>query len=185
MRQDAKKAARLIAKRRRQEVHDPEAAVELIKHFPTVQFRGTPVGGYWPLPNEMDVRPLLKALSESGFEVSLPCVVGKAQPLIFRKWGQGDAMRIGHFNVTEPHQHQAEVRPDFVLVPLLAFTPNGKRLGYGGGFYDRTLAKLRREGDVFACGVAYAGQEVPYLPTDEHDQLLDGILTEQYFKVFA
>ena len=94
-------------------------------------------------------------------------------------------MRAGHFKVQEPHAHQEEITPEFVLMPLLAFTADGKRLGYGGGYYDRTLAKLRAEGDVFACGVAYAGQEVPELPTDEHDQPLDGILTEQFFRTFA
>lgn len=181
----AKADARFLAKQRRETLDTSGAAVELIQHFPTLQFRGESVGAYWPLSDEIDVRPLLSALHDSGFSVSLPCIVGQAQPLVFRKWGQGDEMRVGHFSIQEPHDHQEEVTPTFVLVPLLAFTSDGKRLGYGGGFYDRTLAKLRAEGDVFACGVAYAGQEVPDLPTDAHDEPLDGILTEQYFRAFA
>lgn len=185
MRGVEKKKARQIAKRRRQKLQSLNGPIDLIKHFPAAKFRGAHIGGYWPLPAEMDVKPLLLALSEFGVEISLPCIVGKEKALLFRKWRHEDEMRVGHFSVSEPHSHQPEVRPSFVLVPLLAFTSDGKRLGYGGGFYDRTLAKLREEGDVFACGVAYAGQEVPDVPTDEHDQFLDGILTEKYFKVFA
>ena len=76
------------------------------------------------------------------------------------------------------------VRPDVVLMPLLAFTANGDRLGYGGGFYDRSLAQIKQTGDVFACGVAHAAQEAVSLPTGEYDMKLDGVLTEQYFKDF-
>ena len=77
------------------------------------------------------------------------------------------------------------ITPQLIFVPLLAFTANGERLGYGGGYYDRTLASLRQKNEVFACGVAYAGQEVESLPTDAHDAKLDGILTEDGFKAFA
>lgn len=132
----------------------------------------------------MDIVPLLEALDDTGEKVSLPCVQGKDAPLSFRQWAKGDTLRLGAFGVREPQFDQPLMVPDLVLLPLLAFTPTGKRLGYGGGYYDRTLALLRRKGDVFACGVAYAGQEVPDLPTDEHDQLLDGILTERYFRTF-
>ncbi|WP_416878391.1 5-formyltetrahydrofolate cyclo-ligase [Litorimonas sp.] len=182
---EAKSKARLLAKQRRQGLASSGAPSALIQHFPASRFRGKQIAGYWPLKGEMDIRPLLSALSDLGFAVSLPCITGPSRPLIFRKWGQGDEMRAGHFKVQEPHAHQEEITPEFVLMPLLAFTADGKRLGYGGGYYDRTLAKLRAEGDVFACGVAYAGQEVPELPTDEHDQPLDGILTEQFFRTFA
>ena len=75
--------------------------------------------------------------------------------------------------------------PNLVFVPLLAFTQHGERLGYGGGFYDRTLAKLKETTEVFACGIAYAAQEAATLPTDKYDQRLDGILTDKYFKAFS
>ena len=75
--------------------------------------------------------------------------------------------------------------PDLIFVPLLAFSAKGERLGYGGGYYDRTLEVLRQKNEIFACGVAYAGQEVESLPTDMHDAKLDGILTENGFKAFA
>ncbi len=181
----AKIKERQIAKRRRLELQTPDAATELIRHFPANKFRGASIGGFWPLPSELDVRPLLSALSEFGFEISLPCCSEKSQPLIFREWAPGDKLQLGPFQVQEPHKEKKKSTPTLVLVPLLAFTPEGQRLGYGGGYYDRTLAELRSLGDVFACGVAYAGQEVSHLPTDEHDQRLDGILTEQYFRAFA
>jgi len=182
---EEKSEARLLAKQRRKKLRSSGEPIDLIQQFPTSRFKDKQIAGYWPLEGEVDIRPLLLALSDLGFALSLPCITGPSKPLIFRKWGQGDEMRAGHFKVQEPHAHRKEITPEIVLMPLLAFTTEGKRLGYGGGYYDRTLAKLRAKGDVFACGVAYAGQEVPDLPTDEHDQPLDGILTEQFFRAFV
>ncbi|CAM3776059.1 hypothetical protein LIHA111178_07820 [Litorimonas haliclonae] len=134
---------------------------------------------------EIDPLPLMEAIEETGCELALPVTPPMGQALSFRKYKKNDILIKGLFGTTEPEGHQEIIVPNLLLVPLLAFTPEGERLGYGGGYYDRTLAKLRAEGDVFACGVAYAGQEVPDLPTDEHDQPLDGILTEQFFRIFA
>ncbi len=180
----SKSTARLNAKIRRAYCYSSSASVELIRHFPAARFQGLSVAGYWPLPDEMDIRPLLSALVDAGHKVALPCLVATGAPLIFREWETGDDMQLGAFGVREPLKTRLQVKPQLVLLPLLAFTPDGKRLGYGGGYYDRSLEALRREGDVFACGIAYAGQETPDLPTDEHDQPLDGILTEQYFRAF-
>lgn len=179
-----KPSARLSAKIRRAYCHDAAAGTELIRHFPAVQFRDCSIAGYWPLENELDLRPLLYALSNFGFSLSLPCIEKKTYPLTFRQWGATDILQRGAFGVCEPSPEKKAVTPSLVLLPLLAFTQEGKRLGYGGGYYDRTLEALRRKGDVFACGVAYAGQETADLPTDAHDQPLDGILTDAYFKVF-
>jgi 5-formyltetrahydrofolate cyclo-ligase len=181
----SKSAARLRAKICRAYCHNISAGAELIRNFPASQFRGSSIGGYWPLETEMDVRPLLFALSDIGFSMSLPCVEKKAAPLTFRTWQPENELGLGAFGVREPLADSPVVEPSLILVPLLAFTPEGGRLGYGGGYYDRTLAALRAKGDVFACGVAYAGQEVPHLPTDRHDEPLDGILTEHYFKAFT
>jgi len=93
-------------------------------------------------------------------------------------------MERGQFNVLYPKTGEY-LKPQLIFAPLLAFTSTGERLGYGGGFYDRTLETLRKSGEVFACGVAYAGQEVDHLPTDAHDVPLDGILTEDGFKAFT
>ncbi len=88
----------------------------------------------------------------------------------------------GPFKTLEPPAEAPEIFPDIVFVPLLAFNSEGERLGYGGGFYDRTLAKLRKTKEIFACGIAFSGQETNYIPTDKFDEKLDGILTESYFR---
>lgn len=137
------------------------------------------VSGFWPIGAEIDVRPLLLSLSSSGHAAALPVVMGRGQPLVFRAWKDGDAMGVGPFGIREPLDSAAEIVPQVLLVPLLAFDRAGYRLGYGGGFYDRTLADLRSRGDVVAIGVAWAGQEVPHVPHDNYDQRLDWILTER------
>lgn len=183
-----KTRARVQAKARRQEFSRAgdarAAAIELLKHFPYARFRGALIGGIWPLPGEIDVRPLMTALSTQGHSLSLPCTPRKGKPLTFRAWGPEDKLKAGPYGTREPYPEQSEVLPSLVLVPLLAFTETGERLGYGGGFYDRTLAGLRAKQDVFACGVAFAAQEAALIPTGEHDVPLDGILTDQYFKAF-
>ncbi len=185
-----KSRARLQAKQARAAAHGPAAGAELIRHFPASRFRGAVIGGFWPLPGEIDLRPLMQALRGAGFELSLPCTVRKGHPLVFRKWAEGDELRLRQYGLREPYQNQPQAYPTLVLVPLLAFTKHGERLGYGGGYYDRSLAALKESKfkigqDVFACGVAYAGQEAASLPTDEFDHQLDGMLTEQYFKDFS
>lgn len=114
----------------------------------------------------------------------MPCTPRKGYPLTFRAWTPLDDLKAGPYGTREPFPDKNEITPNLALVPLLAFTKHGERLGYGGGFYDRTLAKLKEEAEVFACGIAYAAQEAATLPTDSFDQPLDGILTDQYFKAF-
>ena len=179
-----KTRARLQAKQRRTAVHNALSAVQLLEHVPAPIFKGRVIGGYWPLPGELDIRPLLQACHGQGHKLSLPCTPRKGKPLTFRCWTPSDTLKAGPYGTREPFPEQAEVIPTLVLVPLLAFTQHGERLGYGGGFYDRTLAVLKGSADVFACGIAYAGQEAATLPTNSYDQLLDGILTDQYFKAF-
>ncbi len=188
-----KTRARMQAKARRQEVLqliDPiYAALDLNEHFPAARFRGALIGGIYPLPGEIDTRPLLAALYAQGHKLALPCTPRKGKPLIFRDWTPKDHLKAGPYGTREPYFSKPEVFPTFVLVPLLGFTDSGERLGYGGGFYDRTLAALRtyhqEQGtDIFACGVAFAAQEATHIPVDAHDMRLDGILTEQYFKAF-
>lgn len=142
------------------------------------------IAGFSPIGHEIDVWPLLRALQKQGHRMTLPVVTGSDQPLEFREWSPKCEMAADQYGVSYPAAGQALI-PQLILVPLLAFTSNGDRLGYGGGYYDRTLASLRSGGEVFACGVAYAGQEVAELPTDPHDAKLDGILTEIGFKAFA
>jgi len=180
-----KSRARRAAKARRAVVHDAALGLELISQFPAAEFRGAIIGGFWPLSGEIDIRPLMRACHDAGHSLALPCTPPIGNPLIFRIWSPEDKLKVGPYDTREPFMDKDEVTPALVLMPLLAFSLDGKRLGYGGGFYDRTLAALRQAGDVFACGVAYAGQETPHIPTDAYDQPLDGILTEQYFRKFT
>ncbi|MCA1908532.1 MAG: 5-formyltetrahydrofolate cyclo-ligase [Magnetospirillum sp.] len=139
---------------------------------------GTVIGGYWPMGDEIDPRPLLDILAGRGCVVGLPVVVARGQPLLFRQWGVGDVLEQGLHGTSHPAATAATVVPDLLLVPLLAFDMAGYRLGYGGGYYDRTLAGLRQRHHVTAIGVAFAAQRVQAVPRDHHDQRLDLVLTE-------
>jgi len=179
-----KSRARLQAKQRRLKAHHPARALELLAHYPALKFHGLTIGGIWPLPGEIDTRPLQNNLAAMGETLSLPCTPKKGHPLTFRAWSPGDKLKVGPYQTREPYPDQAVIYPDLVFVPLLAFTRRGERLGYGGGFYDRTLQALRQRGEVFACGIAYNAQEAVTLPTDKYDVRLDAILTETGFRTF-
>ena len=134
---------------------------------------GTAVSGFWPMDGEIDLRPLLETLHVRGHAVLLPETPPRGHPLIFRRWVPGMALERERFGTQRP---TGEVmRPDWLLVPLLAFDRAGRRLGYGGGYYDRTLAGLP---DAKAIGCGWAAQEVAMVPAGPHDALLDAVATE-------
>ena len=139
---------------------------------------GTIVAGYIPMRNEIDPRPLMLRLAARGVRLALPTVVGRDVPLVFRAWQADDALVTGPFGTSHPEDHAEEVVPDIVLVPLAAFDRRGHRIGYGGGYYDRTLTMLRAAGLIVAAGVAFAVQEVETVPASHHDALLDFVLTD-------
>lgn len=145
---------------------------------------GTVVSGYVPLGSEIDCTLLLNEFDERGYVIGLPLVTAKATPLTFLKYSPGDTLIKGKFDVMTPEHDVPQVVPTILLVPLLAFDRKGYRLGYGGGFYDRTLELLRAQGPICAIGLAFAGQEVDDVPRDEHDQRLDGILTPHEYIEF-
>lgn len=188
MRPDAEKSRlRAIARARRAAAHrtaGPQAGERLRDTFIAamasmgVPPAGATVSAYWPFGSEMDVRPLFRHLRDLGYLCALPVVVGRRQPLVFRRWEPGIAFAEGPIGTVHPGPDQPEVRPDIVLAPLLAFDADGYRLGQGGGYYDRTLALLRGTGPVLAVGVAYAAQAMDALPRSAHDQPLDWIVTE-------
>ena len=134
------------------------------------------VSGYWPMRHEFDVRPLLGALHERGHPCALPVVMGRGQALEFRAWAPGDALIDAAYGTRVPPESAAAVTPGLLLVPLLAYDERGYRLGYGGGFYDRSLAALM---SPIAVGCAYDAQAIDAVPTDDHDRRLDWIVTEK------
>lgn len=137
------------------------------------------VSGYWPIRDELDVRPLLYELWARGHPICLPEVVAASTPLRFRRWKPGERLQTASFGTQVPVATAPELVPQVLLVPMLAFDWSGYRLGYGGGYYDRTLSQLRARHKVIAIGMAGAGQEVSRVPHDATDQRLDWIVTER------
>jgi 5-formyltetrahydrofolate cyclo-ligase len=179
---EAKRAMRQEATARRREVHAPDdAGLRLTDNLLNAGAvpDGASVSGFWPIGSEVDLLPLLLALAARGHTVALPVVAGRDRPLVFRAWCEGDEMTEGPYGIREPLESAPEIAPQVLLVPLLAFDRTGFRLGYGGGFYDRSLAGLRARGDAMAIGAAWAAQEVSAVPHDRHDQPLDWMLTER------
>ncbi len=120
---------------------------------------------YWPLADEFDSRPLLHALIQAGHGVALPVVAGAGQALRFRIWHPGDTLAASSFGVLEPRPEAAEVTPDIVVAPFLAYNRQGFRLGYGGGYYDRTLRSLRHSvPGLLAVGLGYEAPAMAALP---------------------
>lgn len=128
---------------------------------------------------EISTFELFDKLVAEGWTTALPVVIAKNAPLVFRQWAPGDALVLGRWNIKVPPEEAPEAVPDVLLVPLLAFDRKGFRLGYGGGFYDRTLERLRALKRITAIGVAYADQEMDAVPHEEFDQRLDWIMTEK------
>ena len=136
--------------------------------------RGKSLSGYMPMRTEIDPLP---AMAAHQGPVCVPVILGKGQPLRFREWSPGCAMVPGEFGAFIPADG-AWIEPDVLIVPLLAFDARGYRLGYGGGFYDRTLQGLRSRRPTIAIGFAFAAQQVNKVPIDAFDQRLDAVITE-------
>ncbi len=134
---------------------------------------------FYPLPNEPPVLALLDALAKAGFKTALPVTGRRGTPLVFRLWRPGEPTVKGKMAIEEPLAEAPEAAPDLLFVPLAAFDRAGRRIGYGAGFYDRTLSQLRAMKKICAVGVAYAAQEFPELPNEPHDESLDYVLTER------
>ena len=143
------------------------------------------VSAFHPLRDEPDTLELLRALAGDGVATALPVVVGRGSPLVFRLWRPGDPTRPGAMSIAEPLEAAPSVDPDLLFVPLACFDRRGHRIGYGAGFYDRTLARLRAIKPIHAVGVAYGVCEVAAAPYEAHDESLDAIVTEQETISFA
>ncbi|SLN76008.1 5-formyltetrahydrofolate cyclo-ligase [Roseisalinus antarcticus] len=172
----AKAAARAAALARRKLAHEAATGPGGQLSSVLAGHRGVPISGYLPIRTEIDPRPAMEEASAHG-PVGVPVIVGAGQPLAFHLWEPDCPLRPGPFGAPVPATGRPMV-PQILIVPLMAFDREGRRLGYGGGFYDRTLQILRRQGPVMAIGFAYAAQEANDLPTEPTDEPLDLIVTE-------
>ncbi|MBA4324177.1 MAG: 5-formyltetrahydrofolate cyclo-ligase [Rhodobacter sp.] len=179
---DVKAAARAEAFARRAEAFaaGQGQAAEILADYLAGQ-QGRVLAGYMPMRTEIDPLP---AMAAHQGPVGVPVIVAKAAPLRFREWSPGCRLIEGAFRARIPEEG-GWVEPEVLIVPMLAFDARGYRLGYGGGFYDRTLEQLRAQGPVLAVGFAFAAQEVAKVPTDAFDQRLDAVVTEKGVTVFA
>ncbi|MCX7300502.1 MAG: 5-formyltetrahydrofolate cyclo-ligase [Rhodobacterales bacterium] len=172
-----KAAARKAAFARRKEAHaagHPEQAAHLSAVL--AGYRGVPVSAYMSMRTEIDPTPAMEEASAHG-PVGVPVIMSKGKPLRFRRWEPGVAMVDGGFGALIPETGDW-MTPEIVIVPLVAFNRAGGRLGYGGGFYDRTLQSLRAQGPILAIGFAWSAQEDEGFPLEPTDQPLDMIVTE-------
>ena len=139
--------------------------------------QGRVIAGYLPIRTEIDPRPAMAALHHAGARIGVPVIAGPGLPLDFRLWTPDAALIPGPFGAMIPESGDW-VTPDTLIVPLVGFDAACNRLGYGGGFYDRTLARLAASSPVRAIGLAFAAQELPPLPLEPTDIALDAIVTE-------
>lgn len=139
---------------------------------------GEVVAGFMPIRSEIDPRPLMLRLGERGARLALPVIGAPDAPLAFRIWTPSAPLVAGPLGILQPTEAAPRVEPHIVLVPLAAFDRSGHRIGYGGGYYDRTLRDLRARRRVRALGVAFAMQEIETVSASHHDALLDAVLTE-------
>jgi 5-formyltetrahydrofolate cyclo-ligase len=170
-----KLAARRIALQQR-EGCDPALGEKLAEHVLT-KFcppPGAVVAGFWPLPGEIDIRPLLFRLASAGQPIALPVTPRRGLALTFRRWAPGETLVAGRFGTLHPLG--PEIVPEWCLVPLLAFDRAGHRLGYGGGYYDRTLAAYPQ---IVRLGIAFAAQQMAAVPVGPHDIRLSHVATER------
>lgn len=174
--ESAKADARLQMRRERALVESGGAPLDLIEHFPLELARVSPVGGYWPVGGEIDARPLMAALAKAGRTIALPRMESRAGPARFLAWSGADALSADAYGVPSPPASSDELAPLLILVPLLAFDRAGRRLGQGGGHYDRIISLYRAHGAI-ALGLGYAEQEMERVPTGPHDAQLDWVLT--------
>lgn len=179
--EEAKAALRLRARASRAAILNSsraDAARAVADHFfKAVELKPSDiVAGYWRIKDEMDCQPILIRLMDSFQPVCLPVVLGDELPLELRLWEQGAPLYEAGFGTLAPSELSPQVEPDVIVMPLLGFDKRGTRLGYGGGYYDRTLEKLSKRPRL--VGIAFAAQELDTIPREAHDVPLDVIVTE-------
>jgi 5-formyltetrahydrofolate cyclo-ligase len=176
---DLRRAA--LARRDALPAEERAAAVQAVtaRPFPIPAPAGAIVSGYSAMKSEFNPVPLMRRLADAGAQLALPVVAGRGKPLIMRVWSFGAPLAAGVWGIREPPPEAPEVLPDILLVPLAAFDRSGHRIGYGAGYYDMTINRLRALKDVTAIGLAFAAQEIDAVPHTARDARLDLVLTER------
>ena len=156
------------------------AAAQVIaaRPLPVAVAPGMIVSGFSPMKSEINPVPLMRSFADAGALLALPVVAGRGKPLVMRRWAFGEPLVAGVWGIREPPPEAPEVFPDVLIVPLAAFDRAGHRIGYGAGYYDTTIGRLRGMKPVVAVGIAFAAQEIPQVPATAHDAPLDLMLTE-------
>jgi 5-formyltetrahydrofolate cyclo-ligase len=141
------------------------------------------IAGYWRIRDETDCKPILIRLMDNGQKVVLPVVAGEDAPLDLRLWEADAPLYEAGFGTLAPSDLAPRAVPDLILVPLLGFDGKGTRLGYGGGYYDRTIAALEKK--PLLVGLAFSAQEFDEIPREAHDVPLDAVITEEGVRFFG
>jgi 5-formyltetrahydrofolate cyclo-ligase len=155
------------------------AAAIAVRPFPLAITPGLIVSGFMPLKSEINPLPLMRNLAAQGARLALPVIARRGNPLIMREWTWGEPLVPGVWGIREPKPEAPEVDPDILLVPFLAFDRAGHRIGYGAGYYDASIHRLRARKPVTAIGIGFAVQEIPAVPETPRDARLDLVLTER------
>ncbi|MBT5239655.1 MAG: 5-formyltetrahydrofolate cyclo-ligase [Rhodospirillaceae bacterium] len=182
---EAKTALRsqMLAARKAMRAAEPDApsnlTAQIVRTLDTIET--LVIAGYVAIGDELDPSLALEALQNAGASIVLPVAGKSGDVLAFRAWQTGDAMEKGRLSTYHPAAKSEAIDPDVILVPLVAFDTFGYRLGFGGGYYDRTLPKLRAQKNIVAYGIGYDDQEVSRIPRESFDAQLDGVITPSRF----
>jgi 5-formyltetrahydrofolate cyclo-ligase len=149
------------------------------REFPVPIAPGTIVSGFMPMRSEINPLPLMRKLAAQGAQLALPVIQGRGKPLLMRAWSFGAPLESRQWGIKEPPDDAPVVDPDVLIVPLACFDRSGHRIGYGAGYFDKTIRALRAKKTATAVGIAFAAQEIAHVPATDFDERLDLVLTER------
>ena len=149
----------------------------IIKILKKNKLKSKNIGGYYAYNYEINIMPILEKFEKLDYSISLP-KINKNSKMNFFQWSTKDPMKVNQYGIPEPVSLKIKW-PDILLVPLLAYDTNLNRIGYGGGFYDRYIARIKRKKNITTIGLAYSFQKVKEIPNNRHDMKLDFIITEK------
>jgi 5-formyltetrahydrofolate cyclo-ligase len=179
--QKAERRATALAKRDALPADERQRGAEIVatRPFPIAVPKGAIVSGFMPMRTEINPLPLMRKLAADGAQLALPVIQGRGKPLLMRAWSFGGPLEARQWGIKEPLDTAPVVDPDILLVPLACFDRSGHRIGYGAGYFDKTIGALRAKKKVTAVGLAFAAQEIDRVPTTDFDERLDLVLTER------